>query len=92
MMDIIGRLLNKRGIGIIIPVWVMSVIAWISETVSKLAGKAPLFSRDKVRELTADWKLDVSKARKHLDFETMVDFPKGAETAIEWYRQEGWLK
>jgi len=92
MMDIIGRLLGRKGIGIVIPVWVMKIIAWISESFSKLAGKPALFSREKVRELTADWKLDVSKARSQLDFETAVDFPLGAEAAIEWYRREGWLK
>ncbi len=92
MMDIIGRLLDKSGVGVVIPAWVMIVVAWFSQTFSKLVGKAPLFSRDKVRELTAEWKLDVSKAREHLGFETAVDFHRGAETTIGWYRREGWLK
>ncbi len=92
MMDIIGRLLDKKGIGITIPMWLLKIIAFFSETFFKMIGRTPMFSRQKVRDLTTDWKLDVSKARDHLDFETAVDFPEGARITIEWYRREGWLK
>lgn len=92
MLDIMGRLLSKKGIGITIPLWLLNIIAFISEAFFKIIGRAPLFSREKVRELTADWELDVSKARNQLDFETAVDFTSGAEATIEWYRRKGWLK
>jgi dihydroflavonol-4-reductase len=92
MMDIIGRLLGKKGIGIVIPGWMLMCIAFVSEIVFRIAGKTPLFSREKARELIADWKLDVSKARRQLDFEAAIDFPSGARATIEWYRREGWLK
>ncbi len=92
MMDIIGRLLDKKGIGITIPLRLLNVIAFISETFFRIIGRSPLFSREKVRELTVDWELDVSKAREHLDFETAVDFTNGARETIDWYRREGWLK
>lgn len=92
MMDIIGRLLDKKGIGVTIPMPMLHVIAFFSETFFKIIGRAPMFSRQKVRDLTTDWRLDVSKARDHLDFETEVDFPEGARITIEWYRREGWLK
>lgn len=92
MMDIIGRLLGKKGIGVTIPLSLLHILAFFSETFFKIIGRAPMFSRQKVRDLTTDWMLDVSKARDHLGFETAVDFPEGARITIEWYRQEGWLK
>jgi nucleoside-diphosphate-sugar epimerase len=92
MMDIMGTQLGKKGLGIYIPLWLLNIIAFVSETFFKLIGRAPLFSREKVRELTADWALDVSKARDQLEFETAVDFRTGAQNTIEWYRREGWLK
>ena len=91
MIDIMARLLDKKGVGLYIPRWLAQIIALISETTAKMSGKAPLFSRDKARELTAEWRLDVSKARDQLDFETAVDFEHGAKIAIDWYRREGWL-
>ena len=92
MMDIMGRLLEKKGIGITIPMWLLNIIAFISETFFRIIGRPPLFSREKVRELTVDWELDVAKARDQLGFETAVDFTNGARETIDWYRRKGWLK
>jgi len=92
MLDIMGELLGKKGLCVSIPLWLLNLIAFVSETFFKLTGRSPLFSREKVRELTVDWELDVSKAREQLGFETAVDFTRGAAAAIDWYRREGWLK
>jgi nucleoside-diphosphate-sugar epimerase len=92
MLDIMAQLLDKKGIGVTIPLGLLNVIALLSETFFKLIGRVPMFSREKVRELTDNWELDVSKARKQLNFETAVDFTDGAEAAIDWYRRKGWLK
>ena len=92
MMDIIGRLLGKKGIAVTIPLPVLHIFAFFSETFFRIIGRAPMFSRQKVRDLTTDWMLDVSKARDQLEFETAVAFPEGARITIDWYRREGWLK
>jgi nucleoside-diphosphate-sugar epimerase len=92
VLDMMGDLMGKKGIGITIPLWLLNIIAFISETYFKLIGKAPLFSRDKVRELTDNWLIDVSKARDQLGFETEFDLKTGAQLTIDWYRKHGWLK
>lgn len=92
MLDIMADLQGKKGIGVNIPLWLLNFFASISEFFSKMAGRAPLFSRDKVRELTSDWKLDLSKAYRQLGFVSKVDFTSGAKTTIDWYIREGWLK
>jgi nucleoside-diphosphate-sugar epimerase len=92
MMAIMAGLLGKKGIGVTIPRWLLNILAFFSEMIFKAVGKTAMFSREKVRELTDDWALDVSKARDHFGFETAVDFRSGATTTIDWYRREGWLK
>lgn len=92
MLNIIAELLGKKGIGITIPGWLLNFIALLSELYFKLIGHTPHFSREKVRELTTNWELDVSRAKKELGFEAGVNFKTGAAHTIEWYRREGWLK
>ncbi|MFH1699340.1 MAG: NAD-dependent epimerase/dehydratase family protein [Candidatus Zixiibacteriota bacterium] len=92
MLDEIGTLLNKKGIGISIPLTFLKGMALFSELLFRALGQAPHFSREKVKELTADWEFDVSKAMGELGFEAQTNFTQGARLAIEWYRKKGWLK
>lgn len=92
LMNKMGQLCGKKGIGIYIPLWLLRIIALISEGFFRMIGKTPLFSREKVRELTANWLLDVSYARDQIGFETKFDFTAGATESIAWYRRKGWLK
>lgn len=92
MMDIIAELLNKKTVPLTVPMPLLKIIALISESFFKMIGKAPLFSRQKVRELTADWAIDVSLAQEKLGFTAAHDFRTGARITIDWYRREGWLK
>lgn len=91
MLDMIGRLLDKRGIALSLPLWLVNFIAVLSEVGSRLLGRTPHFSREKVRELTTDWEFDVSKAAADFGFEANIDFETGARLTIDWYRREGWL-
>ncbi|MEE9443346.1 MAG: NAD(P)-dependent oxidoreductase [candidate division Zixibacteria bacterium] len=92
MLDEIGTLLNKKGIGISIPLSFLKGMALFSEFLFRALGQTPHFSREKVIELTADWEFDVSKARNELGFEAQTNFTHGARMAIKWYRKKGWLK
>ncbi len=92
LMDIISEHLGKKSVGIIIPRRILLTLAFFSETFCKIIGRAPMFSRQKVKELTGDWEPDVTKAKDQLGFEAAVDFRAGARMAIDWYRREGWLK
>lgn len=92
MLDCIAELLGKKGIGITIPGWLLNFIALLSELYFKLIGQTPHFSREKVRELTTNWELDVSRAKEEIGFSAAVDFKTGAAQTIDWYRREGWLK
>lgn len=92
MMDIIAELLGKKTLALTVPRPLLNGIALLSENLFRAVGKAPLFSRQKVRELTADWAMDVSAAHQELGFRAAHDFRTGAQITIDWYRREGWLK
>lgn len=92
MLDEIGRLLNKKGIGISIPLAFLKGMSLFSELLFRALGQTPHFSREKVKELTGDWEFDVSKAKDELGFVAKTNFTQGAQLAIEWYRKKGWLK
>jgi len=92
MLDTIGKLLDKRALGVYIPLWLVNLLAFFTEMAFKMVGQVAMFSREKVRELTTDWEIDVSDAKRDLDFATHMDFETGAAATIAWYRREGWLK
>jgi len=91
LIDCIGELTGRKGLRLSVPRWVMYLAAVMGELLGRIVGQPPIFSREKVREMTADWKLDVSKAQAQLGFVTAVDFAAGAKLTLEWYRRQGWL-
>jgi nucleoside-diphosphate-sugar epimerase len=91
LIDIMAALLGRKGVPLPLPRWLVNAFAFLSESYFRVLGKPPLFSREKVRELTADWELDVSAARDDLGFVCAYDFNAGAAATIDWYRREGWL-
>lgn len=92
LMDTMGRLLGRRSVPISIPQPLLSGVAFVSEYFFKALGQAPLFSRQKARELTDEWIFDVSKAQGQLSFRAAHNFESGAIKTIAWYRREGWLR
>jgi nucleoside-diphosphate-sugar epimerase len=92
MMDIIAELLGKYSLAVTIPLPFLQGIAFIAEMAFKAVGQAPLFSRQKVRELTADWSFDITAAQEALGFSAAHDFRTGAGLAVKWYKREGWLR
>ena len=92
LLDMIGSLLGEKAVGITIPHWLLSIIAFISEMFFRAIGRTPHFSREKLRELTDNWEIDVSRVAKELGFIAKIDFETGARLTIDWYRREGWLK
>jgi nucleoside-diphosphate-sugar epimerase len=88
---IISSAVGKKGVSLPLPKWILVICAIVAEFWFKALGKAPLFSRQKLRELTASWELDVSAAQKDFGFVAPTDFPTGAAATVSWYRNAGWL-
>jgi nucleoside-diphosphate-sugar epimerase len=90
--EIIAQVLNRRTIPLRIPKSLVIFFAFLSETFSKLIGKAAVFNTQKAKEITQRyWGLDVSKAKAELGFTPQYDLHKGAEETVKWYKEMGWL-
>jgi dihydroflavonol-4-reductase len=89
---IISEVLNRKTIPLKIPKSLVIFLAFLSESFSKLLGKAAVFNTQKAKEITQRyWGLDISKAKAELGFASQYDLQKGTEDTIKWYKTMGWL-
>jgi nucleoside-diphosphate-sugar epimerase len=88
--DAISELMEKKVIRIYIPGCILTFIALITETVSKIRGKYSLLTLKKVQELVqSNWVVDGSKARHDLGFVAETTLKEGLEKAFAWYKEQG---
>jgi nucleoside-diphosphate-sugar epimerase len=89
---IIAQVLNRRTIPLRIPKSLVIFLAFLSESFSKLLGKAAVFNIQKAKEITQRyWGLDISRAEAELGFSCKYDLRKGAEETVKWYKEMSWL-
>ncbi|HUF56012.1 MAG TPA: hypothetical protein VMM55_05560, partial [Thermohalobaculum sp.] len=63
-----------------------------SEAAARLAGRAPMLSRGKVREiLHGDWSVAPGRRVHPARWRPQVDLTRGFEETVAWYRQSGRL-
>jgi nucleoside-diphosphate-sugar epimerase len=90
--DILSKAMEVNPMKIRIPQWMMSGVASLSETLSKITKTPPLLNRGKVEEMAQkNWVCDITKAKTLLGFEPRVPLAQGAKLTFEWYRKENWL-
>ena len=62
------------------------------EVAARLARKAAVLNRDRVRELRQErWVCDPSRAIEEIGFEPEWPISRGVEETVDWYREEEWL-
>lgn len=75
------------------PVWVLRVATAVGEQVGRLTGKPTALNNDKYHILRQrNWRCDITPARKELGFEPKVQLEEGVRKAVEWYKENGWIK
>lgn len=70
------------------PVW---FAAWLCELACRPFGVKPPLFRRRVGFFTHDRAFDLSKAERHLGYESSWDHRDGVSATIDWYREAGWL-
>jgi len=93
--DMTHAIAAAYGVGLLgapsLPVPVVRVAAFASETFGRLTNRVMMFTRDKLPELLAEhFVVDSSSARRDLDWEPRVPFAEGAKLTAKWYRDNGW--
>jgi nucleoside-diphosphate-sugar epimerase len=76
-----------------VPLIATAIGGVISELVAHLTGRAPLISRDKIRELRQKyWVCLPAKATRDFGFTPRIEMSKGVEGTLQWYLRQGWLR
>ena len=88
----IARVMDKRAVTIRLPVFMLDVAAYLSESVAKILKKTAILNRDKANEMKQNfWLIDPSKAEQKLGFSAEIPLETGLKETYQWYRQQGWL-
>jgi len=92
LSNLAAEIMNKRGIFVSIPHWVVSGIAGISEFASIFKKKPSVLNWEKRLDITQlNWICSIERAEKELCYLPKVDIKEGFEETIEWYRKNNWL-
>jgi dihydroflavonol-4-reductase len=75
-----------------VPYVALWAAAALSEGAGRLRGRAPVFNRQKARELAAaGWVTDTGKAERELGFTADIGIEVGLAMTALWYREQGWI-
>lgn len=91
LIDEISRAVDRRGLAIPIPGWLLRFVSIFTSYGAKLFGIAPMLTPEKAGELLAVWEVSTEKARSHFDFVAKIPFSEGARETASWYKKQGWL-
>lgn len=93
--DLLAAIKAAVGRGVIMvptPKLAYQVGATASEVFGRLTGRAVVFTREKVREMSQPaWVVSSEDLRRDLGWEPKVQITEGARLTYEWYREEGWI-
>ena len=88
----ISETLGKRTFSIRIPIFIVSILAKISEAIASKTGSYPILNQDKVNEIKArNWACDTSELVTDFNFSPSYDLPFGVRETTQWYRENRWL-
>lgn len=87
-----GRAVKTMGVVVPMPGPVVWAAAACFELASRFTGVESIMSFDKAREITTgSWALDISKARRILEYRPSWDLEPGLRQTVDWYKKEGWM-
>ena len=89
---IIKEILAKKTVRIVIPSFLVKLVAFISEQTARLTNKASLLNLDKFKEITSrNWSCDSNETMTDFNFKSQYDLKIGLTETIKWYKENGWL-
>jgi len=89
----VEKSLNKKVFHIPMPLFLVRIIAFITETIAKTLGRpATALNYEKVRELAAtNWNCDIGPLERDIGYKAKYTLEQGVNETINWYKNEGWL-
>ena len=74
------------------PVWVLRIITFFGEHISRMTGKVSVLNNDKFNILKQrNWRCDIQSAIDELGYQPKVKLEEGVKRAVKWYKENGWI-
>lgn len=90
---ILKALGNKLAFKIKLPITAVKALGYVSEKVGGYFGSYPALNVEKVNELEANsWECDTKPLVEDLNYQPEYNLEKGLNEAIQWYKENNWLK
>ena len=90
--QIVKSALNRATKTFVLPLILVRTIAFFTELVGRIKGKAPILNLDKVKELEQfNWLCDNRKIKNEIDFNPEYTLEKGMKMTIKWYKENEWI-
>jgi nucleoside-diphosphate-sugar epimerase len=90
--NFIEKALDKKAFQITVPIFMLNVVAQLSESIAKISGKPPLLNHYKILEMKQQfWICSVGKAKKELGFSPQFTLERGITETVRWCKNAGWL-
>lgn len=84
--------LSKKPFTLIIPHFVVKILAVIAEAFSKISGGIPTLNREKAKEMVQQsWACSSAKAMRQLNYSPKYSIEQGMAQTVQWYKEKGWL-
>lgn len=91
--DITKKVLKTWTIKIKVPLFIVRWISSLMEFIGNLFGKSFTLNKDKFNILKArNWICGIEDLKNDLGYSPKVDLEEGVKRAIQWYKEEKWLK
>ncbi|HEY5641035.1 MAG TPA: NAD(P)-dependent oxidoreductase [Dehalococcoidia bacterium] len=92
LLSAIEKASGRRALMLPVPLIGYEAAGLASEMFGRLAGRAQVFDRDKVREMRRRaWVCSAAELRDDLGWLPRVQIEAGARLTHDWYREAGWL-
>lgn len=83
---------NPWMVRIVAPIWMLRVITWAGERISRITGKATPLNADKYHILRQrNWRCDVEPAFDELGYHPHYQLDRGVKETVAWYKDNKWL-
>ena len=88
----VKKAMHKKTWKFHLPVFAVSALASLMETIYKNSAAAPTLNKEKMNELTAvNWACSIANVKKDLGFNPRYNLESGLAETIDWYKTNKWL-
>jgi UDP-glucose 4-epimerase len=90
--NLVKKSMGKRTIVIKLPIFLVYLVAFFAEMVSKLTKNPSPLNIEKIKELKcANWLCDASDFHRDMNFKASYTLEEGIIETVYWYKKEKWI-